>query len=81
MDELLLLRKNCCSRSRLSNSSIPVFTASTLQPYSYQVTATNASGTISQYQLLQSPPGMIINLATGAISGNDPSESKNMEFI
>ncbi|AFZ10863.1 Ig family protein (plasmid) [Oscillatoria nigro-viridis PCC 7112] len=44
-------------------TSTPVFTASPGRPYTYQVQATDADGTISQYQLLQSPPGMTINSA------------------
>ncbi|MEG5045908.1 putative Ig domain-containing protein [Microcoleus sp. B4-C1] len=53
-------------------TSTPVFTASPGRPYSYQVTATDADGTISQYQLLQSPTGMTINSATGVVTWNNP---------
>jgi hypothetical protein len=50
----------------------PVFTASPGRAYSYQVTAADADGTISQYQLLQSPAGMTINSMTGVITWNNP---------
>ncbi|XHL99163.1 MAG: putative Ig domain-containing protein [Microcoleus anatoxicus] len=53
-------------------TSTPAFTASPGRAYSYKVQATDADGTISQYQLLQSPTGMTINSATGAITWNNP---------
>ncbi|XHL98542.1 MAG: putative Ig domain-containing protein [Microcoleus anatoxicus] len=53
-------------------TSTPVFTASPGRAYTYQVQATDADGTISQYQLLQSPPGMTINSMTGVVTWNNP---------
>ncbi|MEG4312216.1 MULTISPECIES: putative Ig domain-containing protein [unclassified Microcoleus] len=62
-------------------TSTPVFTASPGRPYTYQVTAADADGTISQYQLLQSPPGMTINSATGAITWNNPTAGNHQVVV
>ncbi|MEG5082027.1 putative Ig domain-containing protein [Microcoleus sp. AT8-B4] len=62
-------------------TSTPVFTASPERPYTYQVTAADADGTISQYQLLQSPPGMTINSATGAITWNNPTAGNHQVVV
>ncbi|AFZ10677.1 RHS repeat-associated core domain protein (plasmid) [Oscillatoria nigro-viridis PCC 7112] len=62
-------------------TSTPVFTASPERPYTYQVQATDADGTISQYQLLQSPPGMTINSATGAITWNNPTAGNHQIVV
>ncbi|MFB8796675.1 MAG: putative Ig domain-containing protein, partial [Microcoleus sp.] len=62
-------------------TSTPVFTASPGRPYSYQVTAADADGTISQYQLLQSPPGMTINSATGSITWNNPTAGNHQVVV
>jgi large repetitive protein len=64
-----------------SITSTPAFTASPGRPYTYQVTATDADGTISQYQLLQSPPGMTINSATGAITWNNPTAGNHQVVV
>lgn len=62
-------------------TSTPVFTASPGRPYSYQVTATDADGTISQYQLLQSPTGMTINSATGVVTWNNPTAGNHQVVV
>ncbi|TAE40439.1 MAG: DUF4114 domain-containing protein [Oscillatoriales cyanobacterium] len=62
-------------------TSTPVFTASPGRAYSYQVQATDADGTISQYQLLQSPPGMTINSATGVVTWNNPTAGNHQVVV
>ncbi|MCC3589057.1 MAG: hypothetical protein JGK14_00020, partial [Microcoleus sp. PH2017_28_MFU_U_A] len=62
-------------------TSTPTFTASPGRPYTYQVTATDADGTISQYQLLQSPVGMTINSATGVVTWNNPTAGNHQIVV
>ena len=62
-------------------TSTPVFTASPGRPYSYQVTAADADGTISQYQLLQSPTGMTINSANGVVTWNNPTAGNHQIVV
>jgi RHS repeat-associated protein len=62
-------------------TSTPAFTASPGRPYSYQVTATDADGTIAQYQLLQSPGGMTINSNTGVITWNNPTAGNHQVVV
>ncbi|MCC3595807.1 MULTISPECIES: putative Ig domain-containing protein [unclassified Microcoleus] len=62
-------------------TSTPVFTTSPGRAYSYQVQATDADGTISQYQLLQSPPGMTINSATGVVTWNNPTAGNHQVVV
>ncbi|MFB8796667.1 MAG: putative Ig domain-containing protein [Microcoleus sp.] len=62
-------------------TSTPVFTASPERAYSYKVQATDADGTISQYQLLQSPTGMTINSATGVVTWNNPTAGNHQIVV
>jgi len=62
-------------------TSTPVFTASPGRLYTYQVTAADADGTISQYQLLESPTGMTINSANGAITWNNPTAGNHQIVV
>ncbi|MEG4506100.1 putative Ig domain-containing protein [Microcoleus sp. F6_B4] len=62
-------------------TSTPVFTASPGRPYTYQVTAADADGSISQYQLLQSPTGMTINPATGVVTWNNPTAGNHQVVV
>jgi RHS repeat-associated protein len=62
-------------------TSTPVFTASPGRPYTYQVTAADADGTVSQYQLLESPTGMTINSANGAITWNNPTAGNHQVVV